>query len=67
MGDVLAWVSCQPGKREWCANLGKIRGVLTWVAWVGVLKLVALVILEEIPGCCVRQYRAWRVISQTLS
>ena len=26
-----------------------------------VLKWVALVILEEIPGWCVRQYRGWRI------
>ena len=33
----------------------------------GVVKRVALVILEEIPGWCVRQYHGWSIISQTLS
>ena len=30
----------------------------------GILKLVVLVILEEIPEWCVRQYRGWCIIFQ---
>ena len=30
----------------------------------GILKLAVLVILEEIPEWCVRQYRGWCIISQ---
>ena len=33
----------------------------------GVLKEVALVMLEEIPGWRARQYRGWWIISQALS
>ena len=33
----------------------------------GVLKRIALVILEEIAGWCVRQYLGLHIISQTLS
>ena len=33
----------------------------------GVLKRVELVMLEKKPGWCVRPYRGWCIISQTLS
>ena len=31
----------------------------------GVLKSVALVMLEEIPGWCARHYRGWRIFSKS--
>ena len=49
---------CQPGLSGWYASFAVVGGIL---------KLVALVMLGEIPGWCARQNHGWRNISQTLS
>ena len=73
VGGVLACVTCQRGWRAtvgymggmlgWRAKVGGMPGALAWVKWTGgvggVLKWVALVILAEILGWCLRQYRGW--------
>ena len=53
-----ARVMCQDGWREWCAIVDEVGGIL---------KPVALVILDEITGWCTRQNHGWRNVSQTLS
>ena len=49
---------CQCGKSGWCVSVACAGGIL---------KSVALVILDEISGWCTRQNHGWRNISQTLS
>ena len=53
----VTWVMRQCGWSRRCTNVGVVGGILKWVA---------LVILEEIPWWCVRHYRGWCIISQTL-
>ena len=49
---------CQREESGWCASVARAGGIL---------KSVALVILDEIPGWCARQNHGWCNISQTLS
>ena len=47
----------QYGSGGWCAGVGGVGGALKWVA---------LVTLEQIPGCSTRQHCEWHILSQNL-